>query len=96
MLEQNWGEMAFESLRDFLESAPLYTKLKEHLPSTEEAARVAVVDQYCPVCQTMRPFRLPGTSKETPPRIPLPASPMPSTSLKAPKPMPVNDLQGNA
>jgi len=55
--------MPYNSYADFLEHAPLYIKLREHLPTLPQELKVAVVQHYCEGCKAMRPFRLPGTSK---------------------------------
>ena len=55
--------MPYSSYADFLERAPLYAKLRDHLPESPQALQVAVVQHYCNQCKAVRPFRLPGTSK---------------------------------
>jgi hypothetical protein len=55
--------MPYNSYADFLERAPLYVKLREHVPTTPQEMKVSVVQHYCERCKAMRPFRLPGTSK---------------------------------
>lgn len=61
----------YSNLRDFVERAPLYTRMRENLPLTRNAFRVDVLDQYCPICAADRTFREPSSdSAPTPQRGP--------------------------